>query len=104
MEYALPSHCSAGEIWSNGQGFVRENNLALVMEFTGEVQLKIIPLTRAGREIASILKPVEPHAVLERVGAAIEDQVNAMEIRTIVGARDNNLLTTPLKTLKKKAA
>ena len=87
---------------SNGQGFVRENNLALVMEFTGDVQLKIIPLTRAGKEIASILEPVNPLEVLQKVGAAVADKVDAMDIRRIVGEFEDRLNTVHLKTLKKR--
>lgn len=88
---------------SKGRGFVREKNLVLAMEFTGKVQIKIIPLTRAGREIASILDPVDPYAVLEKVGAAVDDQVDAMEIRRIIQDLGENSLTAHLKTLKKRA-
>ena len=85
---------------SDGKGTLRENNLLLLMEMRRPVELSIIPLTRIGREIATILPPADPLMVLERVGEAIRDKVTSMEIRRIVQATNGRYVTAPLKTLK----
>ena len=86
----------------DGRGFLVERNLMLSMEIRDTVKLPIISLTRAGRELVSILPSADPLEVLERVGSAIEDKVISMEIHRIVGKTGQDLLTSHLKTLKTK--
>ena len=86
----------------DGVAIVRERNLVLVMEVQATVELPIIPLTRSGREIASILPPANPLEVLDRVGAAIMEKVTSAEIRRILSKTQAGLVTAPLKTLKTK--
>ena len=86
----------------DGRGILREQDLLLVMEMSDPIQLKIIPLTRAGREIASILPPADPLAVLERVGRAIADRVISLEIRRVLDTTERGLVTKPIKVLKKR--
>ena len=71
-----------------------------MVETAGDVNMPIIPLTRAGQEIARILPPADALEVLERVGNAISDMVISMEIRRIVGKTERRIMSFPLKTLK----
>jgi len=87
---------------SNGIAIMRERDLLLVVELQAEVELPIIPLTRSGREIASILPPAKPLEVLDRVGAAMVDKVTSADIRRIVGKTQPDFVTAPVKTLKAK--
>ena len=86
----------------DGKGVVREQNLVLVVEIQRDLKLEIIPLTRAGREIASILEPTNSLEVLEKVGNAIEDKVTSMEIRRIKSRTKDIYNTVLIKTLKAK--
>lgn len=71
----------------SGKASIRQQDLLLLMESQAPVKCPIILLTRAGREIrfAGLLPPPDPLAVLERMGEAMEDQVDSMEIRCISG-------------------
>ena len=67
----------------------------------GPVQLGIIPITRIGQEIARTLSPVNPLAVLKRVGQALHREATALDIRRVLaidhrGAR----LSDPIEVLK----
>ena len=87
----------------HGKAHIREQYLLLEMEFQATVEFRIILLTRAGREIAGLLPPPDPLAVLERVGDAVKDQVDSMKIlRILADLRNGMLRTTPYKTLKQK--
>ena len=86
-----------------GKAWIRQQNLLLLMESQAPVKCPIILLARAGREIAGLLPPPEPLAVLERVGDAVKDQVDSMKILRIVADLGNGMFrTTPYKTLKQK--
>ncbi len=87
----------------HGVGFMKEQSLVLVVEARKPVSVPVILLTRAGRELASLLPPPDPLAVLERVGERIKDQVEFMEIGRIVGRTEKNFQTQPFKTLKHRA-
>ena len=80
---------------SNGRAHLREQDLVLLMEMRGNVKMPITPLTRIGQEIVGILPPADPLAVLEKVGSAIEDEVDAMEIRRIVATKEKGFTTAP---------
>ena len=87
----------------HGKAHLREQNLFLEMELQATAKFPIILLTRAGREIAGLLPPPDPLAVLERVGDALKDQADSMKIFRIVADLGNGIVrTTPYKTLKQK--
>ena len=88
---------------NEGYGILQEQNLLFEMEIPKDVKLPIIPLTRAGREIARILPAADPMAVLEGVGEAIRSKVTSMEICRILETRKDAFVTTPIKTLKAKS-
>lgn len=85
---------------NNGVTFLQEQHLLLYMKLQQKFDMDIIPLTRAGRELATILPPANPEAVLEQVGIAIKDNVVSMEIRVILEKSANSFRTVPLKILK----
>lgn len=87
---------------NDGVAIMRERELLLVLELQKTVELPIILLTRAGREIAGILPPANPLEVLERVGAVILDQVTSADIRRIMGKTQTGFVASPVKTLKAK--
>ena len=87
---------------NDGVATMRERNFVLVLETQAIVELPIIPLTRAGREIAGILPPADPLQVLELVGAAILDKVASADIRLILGKTPTGFIASPVKTLKAK--
>ena len=102
-----------GVIWpfspdNNGKAVLREKNLLLVMEIPKTVDLSIILLTRAGREIAQIMDPADPLQVLEKVGQAIEDNVKSMQIHKILASTQEGIDPialidpVPLSVLKEK--
>ena len=86
----------------DGVAIMQERELLLVLETQTLVELPIIPLTRAGREIAGILPPANPLEVLERVGAAILDEVVSADIRRILHKTQTGVVASPIKTLKAK--
>ena len=87
---------------SDGVALMREQDLLLVLELEAAVELRIISLTRSGREIASILPPANPLEVLDLVGAAIVDKVVSADIRRILGKTQAAFETAPVKILKTK--
>ncbi|MDE0308375.1 MAG: DUF2806 domain-containing protein [Acidiferrobacterales bacterium] len=87
---------------SDGLAYVQEQNLCLVMKVQNFVELRVIRLTRSGREIAGILPPADPLKVLDRIGAAILDQVDSAEIRQITGGTRTEFSTRLIKTLKRE--
>ena len=87
---------------NDGVAVMRERELVLVLETQALVELPIIPLTRAGREIAGILPPANPLEVLERVGAAMLEEVASADIRRILHKTQAGFVTSSVKTLKAK--
>ena len=86
---------------SNGNAALFEGDLCLRVQLQGPVQLGIIPITRIGQEIARILSPVNPLAVLKRVAQALHREAAALDIRRVLaidhrGAR----LSDPIEVLK----
>jgi len=86
----------------NGVGYMEEQSLLLFVEARKPVSIPVILLTRAGRELASLLPPPDPLAVLEKVGERIRDNVEFMEIQKIVVRTEKHLRTKPFKTLKQR--
>ena len=87
---------------NDGVAIMQERELLLVLEARALVELPIIPLTRAGREIAGILPPANPLEVLECVGAAILDKVESADIRRILHRTQTGFVASPVKMLKAK--
>ena len=88
----------------NSEGIVgwKEGNFLLRAETKREIKLSLIPLTRIGREIASILPPTEPLEVLERVGKQIYDQVDFLEIHSIIYTENNIDYSRSIKIIKNR--
>ena len=70
--------------YSNGNAALFEGDLCLRVQLQGPVQLGIIPITRIGQEIARISSPVDPLAVLKRVGQALHREATALDIRRVL--------------------
>ena len=88
----------------NQEGIViwEEGNYMLLAGTERDVKLSLIPLTRIGREIASILPPAEPLKVLERIGKHIDGQVKFLELHLILSNHSNNITSKYIKTIKSK--
>lgn len=88
----------------NSEGIVgwREGNFLLRAETKRETKLSLIPLTRIGREIVSILPPTEPLEVLERIGKQIYDQVDFLEIHSIIYTENNIDYSRSIKIIKNR--
>ncbi len=87
---------------SDGIASIHEQDLVLVMETTKKAELPIIPLTRSGREIASILPPVNPLATLELIGKEIMDQMESVVIRKVLKRTEKQYIAAepPVKIIK----
>ena len=88
---------------SNGSVDIFEGDLCLSFRPNSVygVALPVIAITRIGQEIARILPPVDQMAVLRRVGAALLDEVECMDICRVVSRHSGNTqLSTPIEVLK----
>ena len=76
--------------------------VVLVSENNQPIGCPAIPLTRAGREIATILPPVDPMEVLRRLGETVKDSVIEIRIhRLLQRAGDEfTIEQEPLEVLK----
>ena len=76
----------------DGSAALIEGELCLRMRITGEVELEIIPITRTGREICTILPSAEPRAVLRRVAEALhgDQKVISMDICRVLTTPDTD--------------
>lgn len=83
----------------DGKGMLREQDLLLIVGIHEKLQFKVVLLTQAGREIASILTPADPVEVLMNVGRIIEGKVNSMEIHRIRSKTTDGYITDLVKTL-----
>jgi len=90
---------------SNGFAALVEENLCLRMHIDQEVQLGIIPFTRVGKEIASILPPVNPRSVLSRLADSLPDKVKSIDIcRVLEDYGDEVRMSDPIEVLKSGTA
>ena len=89
----------------NNTLFLFEGHLCIILvsENNDPIKCPVIPLTRAGKEIATILPPVDPMEVLRRLGETVKDSVIEIRIHQIL-QRDGDeliLMPQPLEVLKK---
>ncbi|MCY3688818.1 MAG: DUF2806 domain-containing protein [Gammaproteobacteria bacterium] len=87
---------------SDGFCWVREGKFYLRFNTKGEINLRVIRFTRAGQELSTILEPVDPCSVLEKLGRTVllHGSIETMELRQIVGASGSSHQTSLVKTLK----
>jgi len=90
---------------TNGLRAVFEGNLCLRIYLDREVRLNVIGLTRMGKEIATILPPVDPRAVFAKLATVLHGEVKSMDVCQIL---EENLgyvrLSDPIEILKPATA
>ena len=65
------------------------------------VKVGIIPITSIGQEIARILPPVDPMAVLKRLGEALRNEVKSMDICRVLSEVEHSVrISAPVEVLK----
>lgn len=85
----------------NGFAAVEEGGLCLRIHTESEIQLKIIGLTTAGREIAGILlSPVNPMSVFEKLAEAVQESATSVDVCKTVAIHGDHIFMEkpPLKT------
>ena len=82
-----------------------EGHLCIVLVSGNNQPIKcpVIPLTRAGREIATILPPVEPMEVLRRLGETVKDRVIEIRIHRLLQRVGDEffMVQDPLEVMKR---
>ena len=87
---------------SNKFAAVVEGDLCLRIYLDSMVRPKVIPITHVGQEIARILPPVDPMAVLKRLGEAVRDKVTSMDIcRVLLDGTGGMRMSAPIEVLKR---
>ena len=82
-----------------------EGDLCLRMQTVRPVNVEAILITRIGQEIARILPPVDPMAVLKRLGEAVRNNVESMDIcRVLSKVQGGVRVSDPIEVLKPAAA
>lgn len=90
---------------SNGFSGVLEGDLCLRMHIDHVVELGIIPFTRVGKEIASILSPVDPLSVLNKLGKSLPSTVKSIDICRVLAKDQNQVkLSAPIQVLRPETA
>ncbi len=90
---------------SDGYTGVIEGDLYLRIHIDRKVQLEVIPMTRVGKEIATILPLVDPRSIFKRLANSLSDEVKSMDIRRILSKhKDYVQLSDPIEILKPAAA
>ncbi|MDE0303257.1 MAG: DUF2806 domain-containing protein [Albidovulum sp.] len=85
---------------SQGFAVLPEGDLCLRIHFDQKVPLKVIPMTRVGREIAAILPSVDPRSVFKRLATALHGNAKSIDICQILEKRDDQiLLSNPIEIL-----
>ncbi len=76
--------------------------IVLVSGNNQPIKCPVIPLTRAGREIATILPPVDPIEVLRRLGETVKDSVIEIRIHRLLQRVNDEftIVQEPLEILK----
>ena len=86
---------------SNGFTGLFEGGFCLRMRIDNEVKLPVIGLTRVGKELASILPPVDPISVLRRVAATLPSGIKSADICRILSKhQDHVTLSDPIEVLR----
>ena len=85
----------------NGHAAVPEGDLCLRMRVERAMELPVIPITHIGQEITKILPPVDPRAVLTRLGQALPDDVKSIDICRILSRDPGGVrVSLPIEVLK----
>ena len=86
---------------SDGWAAVVEGNLCLRIHIDREVKLNVIPITRVGKEIATILPPVDPRSVFKRLANALPGEVKSIDIcRILAKHQDQVRVSDPIEVLR----
>ena len=86
---------------TNGLRAVFEGNLCLRIYLDREVRLNVIGLTRVGKEIATILPPVDPRAVFAKLATVLHGEVKSMDVCQILEENQGHVrLSDPIEILK----
>ena len=89
---------------SDGYAAVFEEDMCLRISLDRDVKLNVISITRIGKEIATILPPVDPTSVFERLANALFGEVKSMDIcRILDNQGDYFRLSAPISVLKSAA-
>ena len=82
-----------------------EGDLCLRMQTDRPLKVKTILITRIGQEIAKILPPVDRMAVLKRLGEAVRNEVESMDIRRVLSIGQGSArVSDPIEVLKPAAS
>ncbi len=85
----------------DGIAGVFEGNLCLRIHIDREVKLKVIPITRVGKEIAAILPPVDPRSVFRRLANALSGEVKSMDICQVLEEQQDHVrVSDPIEILR----
>ena len=80
---------------------VFEGDLCLRMQTVRPVNVQAIFITRIGQEIARILPPVDPMAVLKRLGETVRNNVESMDICRVLSREQGSArVSNPIEVLK----
>ncbi len=78
-----------------------EGHLCLRIRLGNEVKLSVIGLTRVGKELASILPPVDPISVFRKVAAALPGEIQSADIcRILAEDQEHVRLSDPIEILR----
>ena len=84
---------------------VFEGDMCLRIHIDREVKVSVIPITRVGREIATILPPVDPRSIFRRLASALSGEVKSMDIcRILAEHQDHVRVSGPIEILKPETA
>ena len=90
---------------SQGFALVLEGDLCLRIHLDKAVKLGVIPITRVGKEIATILPSVDPRSVFTRLAKALHGDAKSIDIcRILEEHQDHVRVSDPIEILKPAAA
>ena len=85
----------------DGCAEVFEGDLCLRIHIDRQVSLNVIPITRVGKEIATILPPVDPRSVFKRLANALPGEVKSIDICRILEKHQNQVrVSGPIEVLR----
>ncbi|WP_428097164.1 DUF2806 domain-containing protein [Candidatus Rariloculus sp.] len=87
---------------SSGRVFIWEGNYGLALKIKSTVSYEIIPITRIGREILSILPTKNHFAVLERLFASMSGEIVSASINMITKKSAGRRVVGVVKILKQE--
>ena len=107
LHHVAPSGGIAHTFKPGPDGYVGvfEGDMCLRIHIDREVKLGVIPITRVGREIATILPPVDPRSIFRRLASALSGEVKSMDIcRILAEHQDHVRVSDPIEILKPATA